>query len=558
MADAFCNYLGKAGMGPQEGNMTVIMGVNGFPGVGHDAAAALVVDGQVVAAVEEERLLRAKRAFGHPPLKAIDEVLRIAGLHVTDVEIVTYPWLPSAMGVAQTDVEAVLRGWFAAGHASSHSSPEIRFVEHHLAHAWSGLAFVPGGIRSQRVGVLVLDGSGESTGGACYIYDGEPILKWRLAQSSSLGIYFEAVSYYLGFPWGEEGKTMGLASYGRDLSLPVPALPDDRTDAPLPVRGAQEVSPRHVHESYRMHFIDAFRSLHGDHLSFNRRADIALAAQRVVGRRIERYVTELLDGIDVLVLTGGIALNCTINAEVAALCGSKGVRLVIPPPASDTGVALGSALAGCPDPGSVTPLPDPFLGRSFEPASLVRELQDPGASVSKISTEELASALLDGSMICGWFEGRAEIGPRALGKRSIIARPDSAKVRDRINLVKGRESWRPLAPSVTPAEFDRSFAGSTPSPHMLIAATVSPGAAGRLQGVIHVDDTSRPQVVKEPGPYRDLLTMIGALSGTEAVICTSFNQAGEPMVYTPADAIQSARAMGLDLLAGDGWCIRLT
>ena len=93
---------------------------------------------------------------------------------------------------------------------------------------------------------------------------------------------------------------------------------------------------------------------------------------------------------------------------------------------------------------------------------------------------------------------------------------------------------------------------------MLIAATVSPGAAGRLQGVIHVDDTSRPQVVTEPGPYRDLLTTMGALSGTEAVICTSFNQAGEPMVYTPADAIQSARAMGLDLLAGDGWCIRLT
>jgi len=310
-------------------------------------------------------------------------------------------------------------------------------------------------------------------------------------------------------------------------------------------------------------FIQEFQRLHGEHLSFNQRADIALAAQDVVGHRIAEYVTELLDDIDLLVLSGGVALNCAINAQTAALCQAKGVEFVVPPPASDTGVALGSAVAVASaldanqNRASVTSIPDPFLGRMFEPDAIMQDLRNQGAVVETISTEALATELLEGSAICGWFEGRSEIGPRALGKRSIIARPDSASTRDRINLLKGRESWRPLAPSVTAAEFARSFAGSTPSPYMLINATVSPEAADRLRGVVHVDDTSRPQVVVAAGAYHDLLERIGALWGSEAVICTSFNRAGEPMVYTPADALQSARAMELDLLAGDGWLVRL-
>jgi carbamoyltransferase len=170
----------------------------------------------------------------------------------------------------------------------------------------------------------------------------------------------------------------------------------------------------------------------------------------------------------------------------------------------------------------------------------------------------LAEELLDRSLVCGWFEGRSEVGPRALGKRAIVGRPDSVAVRDRVNLLKGRESWRPLAPSLSAAEFDRSFAGSTPSAHMLIAASAAPGVDSRLAGVIHVDDTSRPQVVRHAGPYRRLLAEMGRAADVEAVICTSFNRAGQPLVYSPEDALSAARAMGLDLLAGDGWCARLT
>jgi carbamoyltransferase len=542
--------------------MTIILGVNGFSGVGHDAAAALLVDGVVVAAVEEERLTRVKRAPGMPPTQAISETLHIAGISAADIDVVTYPWMPHAMGVAQADVEAAIRSWFAEERAST----EIRFVEHHLAHAWSGMAFAPGGIRGRRVGMLVIDGSGEATGGACYTYDGSndaTTLKWRLPQSSSLGVYYEAASFYLGFRWGDEGKTMGMAAYGRDLGLQVPPLPNHRFDQPLPDWVEHDKSPREAHSQCRWQFIEEFRRLHGDQLSFNQRADIALAAQNIVGRRIAEYVTELLDDIDVLVISGGVALNCAINAQTAAQCHAKGVEFVVPPPASDTGVALGSAVAvastldGNQNGQSVTPITDPFLGRMFEPDAIMKDLRNQGAVVETTSMEALATKLLEGSAICGWFEGRSEIGPRALGKRSIIARTDSVSLRDRVNLLKGRESWRPLAPSVTTAEFARSFAGSTPSAYMLINATITPGATRRLCGVVHVDDTSRPQVVDTAGAYHNLLKRVGVLSGTEAVICTSFNRAGEPMVYTPADALKSARAMGLDLLAGDGWLVRL-
>jgi carbamoyltransferase len=536
--------------------MSTVLGVNGFPYVGHDAGAALLVEREIVAAVEEERLVRVKRASGRPPVNAIAEVLDLAGISGRDVDCVTYPWLPSAMGVAESDVEEAIRNWLGCAGCPTRKELQIRFVEHHLAHALSGVAFVPDGIAGRRVGMLVLDGSGESTGGACYLYDGELTRRWSLAQEASLGIYYEAVSEYLGFSWGEEGKTMGLASYGRESDLAVPPLADRRSDGEGPT--FMEESPHAVHTRLRRSFVEAFARLHGEFLSFNRSADVAYAAQELVAGRILEYVNELVDDVDVVVLSGGVALNCSINAQVAALCRRKDVELVIPPPASDAGVALGATVAGVDDPASVSPLADGYLGRAFAPEEIARELDECGVAVQRTDTAELAAQLLDRSLVCGWFEGRSELGPRALGKRSIVARADSAAVRDRINGLKGREAWRPLAPSLTPREFERSFPEGVPSPYMLIAARVASQAARRLRGVVHVDDTSRPHVVSAPGPYRDLLREIGDATGTEAVICTSFNRAGEPLVYTPRDALSSARAMGLDLLAGDGWTIPLT
>lgn len=538
--------------------MTVVLGINGVSNLHlrHDPAAALLVNGQIAVAVEEERLARVKRAFGLSPARAVREVLDVAAVRLRDVDLVTYPWSPRALGASDGDIRLMIRTWL--GQFGLRKDVEIRFVEHHIAHAWSGIAFIPGGVSGRRVGALALDGSGESTSGACYIYDGQLRRRWNLEQSASLGAYYEAVSEYLGFGAGEEGKTMGLASYGSDSSVELPPLPDRRFAGSLPRRSDDPKLSENSFAALRAHLVAAFRERNGGSPTFNQRANIAFAAERLVGQRVITYAAELLDEVDVLVLSGGLALNCTINAQVAALCDAKGVALVIPPPASDTGVAVGSVLAGADSPLSVAPIVDPFLGRPFEPDLIARELHEHGVSVDPLEAKDLASELLERSVVCGWFEGRSEVGPRALGKRSIIARADSPTIRDRINALKGREAWRPLAPSLTAREFDRSFPESTPSPHMLIKAQVSPAAHDRLQGVIHVDGSSRPQVVSTPGPYHDLLVEVGQASGTEAIICTSFNRAGEPIVYTPHDALTTARAMGLDLLAGDGWCARLT
>jgi carbamoyltransferase len=535
--------------------MAVVLGVNGASGVGHDAAAALAVDSRAIAAVEEERLVRRKRAYGCRPLRAMREVLAMAGLGIADVDYLAYPWVPHAMGMLEAAVESELLEWCRRVDPDAQRLPTVRFVDHHAAHAWAGIAFVPRRAR-RRVGIIVLDGSGEATSGACYKLSGGHLMqRWSLAQAGSLGIFYEALSKYLGFRWGEEGKTMGLAAYGRDIGWKTPELPDDRVDSTPAMIPA--ISPRAAHEQIRHRIIDDLHAIHGDHLTFNQRADVAFSGQRMLEGRILAYVNEIVDQLDVLVLSGGVALNCTANARVAEVCRDKSVCLSIPPPASDTGVALGAAVACSADPASFETVEGVDLGRAFDQDTIVSILGRFGVMVRRSSPAELADELLAQSAVCGWFEGGSEVGPRALGRRCLIARPDSTHVRDVINTIKGRESWRPLAPSLTPAEFARYFPQSTRSPYMLIGAACQPSLMHRLEGVVHVDGTSRPQVVDWSGAYRELLVEMGMLNGTEAVVCTSFNQAGKPLVYTPSDALRSARRMGLDLLAGDGWMAQL-
>jgi carbamoyltransferase len=535
---------------------SVVLGLNGYKGLLHDAAAAVVIDGVAVSAVEEERLSRRKRAMNEPPIGAISEALALAAVDVSDVDLIVYPWEPRAMGVDDDEVEAAIRGWFIEAGLSEPRQAAVRYVKHHEAHAWSGIGFAPAEWRDRRIGALVVDGSGESTSGGLFVLrDSALQQRWLIPQEASLGIYYEAVSAYLGFGFGQEGKTMGLASYGQTGRRDVPQVDDLRLFDALPTAPLHGEAAFAHYKSMRGRIVDDLANRHGLHLSFNDRADVAFAAQEVVSARILEYVAEILPEVDVLVFSGGVALNCSINSGIADACVAAGVQLVIPPPASDTGIAIGAAIAASDNPLRVT-VPSFGLGREYPTGAVVDSLAGLGARVEESNVDELASEIVSRSAICGWLASRAEIGPRALGCRCLVARPDDVLVRDRINYLKGRESWRPLAPSVTEAEFERSFEGH-PSPHMLIASVVKAEARDALAGVVHVDATSRPQVVARDSTYARLVRAVGKQNGIEAVICTSFNRAGEPMVYSPADAFQTAQAMGLDLLAGDGWCVHL-
>lgn len=432
----------------------------------------------------------------------------------------------------------------------------ISFIEHHAAHAWSGLGFAQINPK-EKYAILVVDGSGESTGGAAFRFSGELTCNWHIEQSSSLGIYYEAVTHYLGFSWGMEGKTMGLAAYGRPSGLCVPSIPDDRIPS-LNSWSRSLGSPKHRHEKYRESFIREYVASFGESSTFNQRADISLAAQDAVYKRILEYIEEITQDVNGLILTGGVALNCSINADVADYCNKRGITFSVPPPASDTGVAIGAAIGMNFEYNHeiVERIPNPYLGRAYTRDEIVDNLKSKGVIVESTNNRELARMLFEDNSIIGWFEGKSEVGPRALGKRCIIARPDSTKIRDKINVLKGRESWRPLAPSITEAAFNRYFQGSTPSKYMLINA-INVINNNDLAGVTHVDGTARPQLVTEESPYLDLLHEVGKVSTCEAIICTSFNMAGEPIVYSPENALLSSRKMGLTAIAGDGWIVRL-
>lgn len=531
-----------------------ILGINGADGVGHDGGAALVLDGRLVAAVEEERLTRQKRSFGVPPLRSLAEVLRLGGISSHDIDAVAYPWSPAAMGMRLEDITDTLRSWFARAGLPISPRTDFQCVEHHDAHAWAGAAFLPADAVGRDVAVLVLDGTGESTSGAAYHFNSRMTKLWNLEQSSSLGIYYEAITQFVGFEWGEEGKTMGLASYGRESDLRLPPLPDRRFPGDLPRFLSVSETPRSLHEQIRGGFMTELASWHGRPGSFNSRADLALAAQEALERRVQTYADELLGGVECLVVSGGVALNCSANGRLAEYCRERGVRIVIPPPASDTGVAIGAAVAvAWQNTHSPVLVDDVGLGRSFSGDEIDAVFREFGLRATPCGPDTVAEKLIGASEICGWIQGGSEIGPRALGHRSILARPDSTRVRDRVNYLKGRESWRPLAPSMSVEEFGRSFHGSVPSPHMLVAARAVPGTDDRLGGVIHVDGSARPQVVEQHGPYRALLAEVAKLTDAEAVTCTSFNSSGEPLVYSPRDALMSAKKMSLDFLAGDGW-----
>jgi carbamoyltransferase len=534
----------------------IALGINGFSGSDHDAAAAVVVDGQVVAAVEEERLNRRRHAPGDRPLEAVPEALRLAGVKAGDVDVVAHGWQPAALGlgVDEDSERACIREALASVGAVLDPQTPIHFVDHHVAHFWSGIPFLPPGASRTAVDALVVDGAGESTSGAAFrLRDGRLEKRWNLGLAGSLGLFYEAATAAVGFGTGNEGKTMGLASYGRAASMDdLPALPDDRFTGPIPALADRD-QLRLVHRTG----VRAIRSLVAPGASFNRRADLALGAQAIVEARVLGFLGEDGDPAPVLVMAGGVALNCTVNAAVARWCADRGITLTIPPPANDGGIAIGAAVAVSDDPPSCR-ADGAWLGRDWTAGEIAGRLAGLGVTATDVTAGELADHLLERDAVIGWFQGRAEVGPRALGRRAVLARPDSVRIRDRVNVLKGRESWRPLAPSVLPEEFALSFTG-TPSPYMLVNATATAAGTRRLPGVVHVDNTARPQLVRDApdDPYAAVLRELHARSGLGAVTCTSFNPGGEPIVHTPEQAYRAAVTMGLDLLAGDGWCVRL-
>ncbi len=540
------------------------MKVLGINALFHDPAAALVVDGVTVAAAEEERFSR--RKHGHRPVPfaawempelAARWCLEEAGLDVSDLDAVAYSYDPDqarpAHELGLDDPWDHLRQEYArrapgflATALPGLDPAAVRFVPHHVAHAASAGLAAPGGDTD----VLVLDGRGESASHLAGRYvDG--ILQPLAAQTlpHSLGLLYEDVTQHLGFlRSSDEFKVMALASYGAprfadELRRAVYTTGDGgfRTER---IDWGALVKPRSADEPWTE-----------DH------ADLAASVQQ----RLEEVLLELASwlhdrtGSTRLSLAGGVALNCVANSRIFAEGPYDDVW--VQPAAGDAGTALGAALSVARTDGDpYVPMAGADLGRGWSDAQIEATLRTARLPFERpVDVAQSVAQCLADDGIVAWFQGRSEFGPRALGHRSLLAHPGRAENLERLNDVKGREQFRPVAPMVLQGRAAEIFShGPLPSPYMLFVHDVAPQWRDRIRAVVHVDGTARVQTVRaEDNPLlARMLELFAARTGLPVVVNTSLNTAGRPMVDSPRDALECFGSAPVDLLAIGPFVVR--
>tara|TARA_Y100000310_G_C20703813_1_gene832708 strand:- start:12739 stop:14430 length:1692 start_codon:yes stop_codon:yes gene_type:complete len=552
----------------------LILGVNGWYERGHDATACIVQDGKLIAAVEEERLIRKKHSYDTMPWQSIAWCLNHCNIGINNIDAIAVGWdiallykrhgqdLPFHTNDQYLDILLPERYF----NKRNRSIP-VFFVNHHLAHAAS--AYYLSGFNEALV--LVADGQGEDV--ATTIWKGANCSLEKLASfpiALSLGYFFEAVSSFIGFSTTHAGKTMGLAGYGDAPDLKFfkltqggYALNDNFKLIPDSAK-LDEQSLLFDYWGGRLEKI--FGVSNKRHYSFSkqrgvlvpdtqigtREQNIAALTQyeteRVLLHLIETYMRKA--GTRNLCMAGGVALNCSCNGKIK-LSGFVN-DMFIQPASHDAGVAIGAALHVA---GQHIKLPQQRMtyaniGPNYSDNEIAFILQNLGMKFEVLDDIPTATAELiaDGNVI-GWFQNGCEIGPRALGSRSILADPRTIESRDKTNNIKGREQWRPLSPSVLNEKSAWLHGKSVDSPFMLQGLPVVDEKRDNIAGIVHIDGTARSQTVtKELPRYHKMLSVFNALTGIPLVINTSFNGPGEPIVCTPYNALQCFFDRPLDAL----------
>jgi carbamoyltransferase len=529
-----------------------ILGLNGPPIGWHDSSACLVDEtGRVWAMAEEERFTRVKHAIRSYPRNAVRFCLDSAGIEPNDLDVIAIGWdLPRLLPRFGGEWDFTAPGEFLSRRIGlsfdGRREPELVCVPHHRAHALS--AFYASGLDS--AAVLVNDGTGEDE--SISIYEarfGAPLVRREVwPRSHSLGFMYDAVCRAVGLTFLEAGKTMGLAAYGKaNSSIPWRLMEGDGTEFHPPFALGPQADYDDVIPAWEEQLggLGSFpvttpsADLDTDELAVR----VAWSAQADVERIVPALVehARATTGLDAICLAGGVALNCSTNGLLAD-------PIYVPPVSADAGAALGAAWGVAPPSEPLGPL-SPYLGLEVETPS---SIPDGWAGGNTLEADAVADRLLTGQ-VGGIAWGRAEIGPRALGHRSLIAMPGTVEMRDRVNTIKGRELWRPLAPIGTREVASRFWEGPWElQRYMLGAATVTPLGREKIAGTIHVDGTARAQVAEGAGFIYEVLTALGKAGADPVLINTSFNTRAEPIVNSAADAVRSAEALGVDfLIVGD-------
>ncbi len=521
----------------------------------HDSAASLIKDGELIAAAEEERFTHVKHGKRPTPFSAyelpyhaIDYCLKEAGIHLSEVDHIAYSFDPDINkievypGLDDLYLSSIRRAakLLVSGYphhlqkrfdSTTADDFEWHFVDHHIAHAASALFVSP----YQHAAVLTIDGRGENVGTTYYLGKGNQLEKLsEVLIPHSLGLLYEAVTAHLGFLHSsDEYKVMALASYGRPTYL-------DEFSSLIHLRK----NGKYTIDEYRLNLMfGPARKRNGPFTQ--KHFDIAHSLQKVLEATVLQLINWLYEATheENLCMAGGVALNCVMNAVIRDKGPFKNIW--VQPAAGDAGTALGAALW-------VDVQQRKTNERSFvmEHAYWGPEYTDEEIEAflkwTKVSYRRLnnvakeAAQILAQDKVIGWYQGRMEFGPRALGSRSILASPIHAEMQARLNDIKDREDFRPVAPVVLEEDAPEWFNDASYSPFMLFVYDVNDDKADNIPAVRHVDGTARIQTInqRQHPCYYALLKEFKKLTGVPVLVNTSFNTRGEPIVCTPRDAVE--------------------
>ncbi len=570
-----------------------ILGLNAFHG---DSSACILKDGEVIVALEEERIRRIKHWAGFP-IEAIKYCLNDAGITIKDIDYITISRDPSVNVMKKIkhtlknkvsvssiidrysnskkvkSVKATLAEEF--GVSENEINAEIHNIEHHRSHLGSAFFASP----FEKSALLSIDGFGDFTSTMTAVGNGNQIeVLDSVHFPHSVGIFYTSFTQYLGFPkYGDEYKVMGLAPYGNPIyvdklkdvieftndglfKLNLKYFKHHKDGVKMSWEGG-EPDIEGIYSDYMVEKFGPVRKREEELTQYHK--DLAASVQRICEELIFHILSQLhkKTGIDNLCIAGGVAQNSVANGKVLKNTPFKNVY--IPPAGHDAGTSIGSALFlynQILKQKRVTPTYSGSLGSHFTDTEIEAYLKSQNVNYKKYTDVELydkvTDCIIDGGVV-GWFQGRAEFGPRALGHRSIITDPRRTDAKEILNLkIKRRESFRPFAPSILKEYVSDYFADADNVPFMEKVYLIKENMRNKIPAVTHVDGTGRLQTVDEKfePKYHALISTFNKKTGVPVLLNTSFNE-NEPIVNSPANALDCFLRTKMDMLVLENFIV---
>jgi len=541
----------------------------------HNQAACLILDGKLVAFAEEERFNRVKHSPNVLPEQSIRYCLNFAGITIDDIDEIS---------VGHSKVEQVYEGFQNAGIANQigekkllfknrvrwflfHESEllislqevfefdlhKVKFYPHHKSHAFSSI--IPS--KFSNCNFITADGDGgEDAGVLGYYIDGNYFQTGSFHCIGTLGGFYSDITNLLGFMWHSgEGKTMGLASYGQADENILPPFFNKQPDGTITTRNG----------FYKSKFFDLLSEEEKNEFAKNidnpKAISLASTAQKYLEKVLIDNITNLHEktGLRNVAVAGGSFLNCTANGKISDLHFVD--KLFVQPAAHDSGTALGAAIIGYHGKTGEYPEVDfttAYWGPDYSQEDIITAIENKNLKFEKVNPSFCLAKLIHQNKTVGYFQGRSEVGPRALCHRSILANPMYQENNPRVNDIKKREKWRPFAPVMLEDDYFDIVDAKQLSPFMLMAAQVRDNWKSKIPAVVHIDGTCRPQSLnrKQNEIVYDALTLFKQKTGVPVFLNTSFNLNHEPLVETPENAIDTFLASELDCLLIENCLIR--